>query len=117
MSDVIAQIEGRIGCITLNRPKALNALSLEMVRSLTQALLAWRDNPQVLAVAVRGTGKEGPFGAFCAGGDIRFFHQAAKVRAVLSSPERLLGRRWVLAVHQIALLGVLLDVPRALSVG
>lgn len=76
MSDVIAQIEGRIGCITLNRPKALNALSLEMVRSLTQALLAWRDNPQVLAVAVRGTGKEGPFGAFCAGGDIRFFHQA-----------------------------------------
>ena len=35
MSDVIAQIEGRIGCITLNRPKALNALSLDMVRALT----------------------------------------------------------------------------------
>lgn len=77
MSDVIAQIEGRIGCITLNRPKALNALSLGMVRALTQALLDWQDNPQVLAVAVRGTGKEGAFGAFCAGGDIRFFHQAA----------------------------------------
>ena len=56
MSDVIAQIEGRIGCITLNRPKALNALSLEMVRALTQALSAWQDDPQVLAVAVRGTG-------------------------------------------------------------
>ncbi len=77
MSDVIAQIEGRIGCITLNRPKALNALSLEMVRVLTRALLDWQANPQVLAVAVRGTGKEGTFGAFCAGGDIRFFHQAA----------------------------------------
>ena len=77
MSDVIAQIEGRIGCITLNRPKALNALSLDMVRSITQALLDWKVNSQVLAVAVRGTGKEGPFGAFCAGGDIRFFHQAA----------------------------------------
>jgi enoyl-CoA hydratase/carnithine racemase len=77
MSDVIAQIEGRIGCITLNRPKALNALSLDMVRQITSALLAWKNNPQVLAVAVRGTGKEGPFGAFCAGGDIRFFHQAA----------------------------------------
>ncbi len=77
MSDVIAQIEGRIGCITLNRPKALNALSLGMVRALTRALLDWQANPQVLAVAVRGTGKEGPFGAFCAGGDIRFFHQAA----------------------------------------
>lgn len=77
MSDVLVTVEGRIGCITLNRPKALNALSLDMVRSLTKALLAWQDDPQVLAVAVRGTGKEGPFGAFCAGGDIRFFHQAA----------------------------------------
>jgi enoyl-CoA hydratase/carnithine racemase len=77
MTEVIAQIEGRIGCITLNRPKALNALSLGMVRALTRALLDWQSNPQVLAVAVRGTGKEGPFGAFCAGGDIRFFHQAA----------------------------------------
>jgi enoyl-CoA hydratase/carnithine racemase len=77
MTEVIAQIEGRIGTITLNRPKALNALSLDMVRALTRALLDWQANPQVLAVAVRGTGKEGPFGAFCAGGDIRFFHQAA----------------------------------------
>ena len=77
MSDVIAQIQGRIGCLTLNRPKALNALTLDMVRALTHTLRDWQDNPQVLAVAVRGTGKEGPFGAFCAGGDIRFFHQAA----------------------------------------
>lgn len=77
MSDVITQVEGRIGCITLNRPKALNALSLDMVRHITAALLAWQNDPQVLAVAVRGMGKEGAFGAFCAGGDIRFFHQAA----------------------------------------
>ena len=77
MTEVIAQIEGRIGTITLNRPKALNALSLDMVRALTQALLDWQANPQVLAVVVRGMGKEGPFGSFCAGGDIRFFHQAA----------------------------------------
>ena len=74
---VIAEIRGRVGCITLNRPKALNALTLAMIRSITDALIAWRDNPMVLAVAVRGTGREGPFGAFCAGGDIRFFHQAA----------------------------------------
>ncbi|MEN9889125.1 MAG: putative enoyl-CoA hydratase echA8 [Pseudomonadota bacterium] len=77
MSEVIAEVQGHIGCITLNRPKALNALSLPMVRALTEALRRWQDDPQVLAVAVRGTGKEGPFGAFCAGGDIRFFHQAA----------------------------------------
>ena len=74
---VVAEVQGRVGCITLNRPKALNALSLSMVRELAGALLAWRDDPAVLAVAIRGTGKEGPFGAFCAGGDIRFFHQAA----------------------------------------
>ncbi|MGC4365639.1 enoyl-CoA hydratase/isomerase family protein [Hydrogenophaga sp. R2] len=74
---VVAEVQGRVGCITLNRPKALNALSLSMVRDLAGALLAWRDDPAVLAVAIRGTGKEGPFGQFCAGGDIRFFHQAA----------------------------------------
>lgn len=66
-----------VGLITLSRPKALNALSLPMIRALSQALLAWRDDPQVHAVAVRGSNKAGPFGAFCAGGDIRFFHQAA----------------------------------------
>lgn len=76
-SHVVADIQGRVACLTLNRPKALNALSLQMIRDITTALLAWRDDPAVLAVAVRGMGKEGPFGTFCAGGDIRFFHQAA----------------------------------------
>ena len=47
---VIADIRGRVGCITLNRPKALNALSLGMIRDVTAALLAWRDDPQVLAL-------------------------------------------------------------------
>lgn len=76
-SHVVAEIRGRIGCLTLNRPRALNALSLGMIRDITRALLSWRDDPHVLAIVVRGQGKEGPFGAFCAGGDIRFFHQAA----------------------------------------
>lgn len=71
------EVRGRVGCITLNRPKALNALSLPMIRSLTAVLRGWRDEDRVLAVAIRGMGKEGPFGAFCAGGDIRFFHEAA----------------------------------------
>jgi len=74
---VLTELRGRVGCITLNRPKALNALSLAMIRDLTAALRRWRDDPLVLAVAIRGMGKEGPFGAFCAGGDIRFFHEAA----------------------------------------
>jgi enoyl-CoA hydratase/carnithine racemase len=67
---VISEVVGRVGCITLNRPKALNALSLEMIRLLTQSLIEFQANPQVLAVLVRGQGKEEPFGHFCAGGDI-----------------------------------------------
>ncbi len=75
--EVGTEIAGSTGLITLNRPRALNALSLQMVRDLTATLLAWRDDSSIGAVAIRGMGKEGPFGAFCAGGDIRFFHQAA----------------------------------------
>ena len=82
--DVLVERRGNAGLITLNRPKALNALSLPMVRELLGILRAWRDDPEVLVVAIRGTNKVGRpgtpdslFGGFCAGGDIRFFHQAA----------------------------------------
>lgn len=75
--DVLTERRGRFGLVTLNRPKALNALSLEMVRALTATLRDWADDDRIDAVALRGMGREGPFGAFCAGGDIRFFHQAA----------------------------------------
>ena len=76
-SEVLSEVRGQVGFITLNRPRALNALSLGMVRDLMGILLAWKDDARVLAVAIRGSNKEGPFGAFCAGGDIRFFHRAA----------------------------------------
>lgn len=81
--EVLLERRGNAGLITLNRPKALNALSLPMIRDLSAALLAWRDDPAVHVVAIRGTNKKGQpgtpeslFGGFCAGGDIRFFHQA-----------------------------------------
>ena len=77
--EVLSEVRGRMGMITLNRPKALNALSLGMVRELLATLLAWQKDDAVLAVAIRGNGKEGPFGAFCAGGDIRFLHGAGSV--------------------------------------
>ncbi len=76
VSEVTSEVRGQMGFITLNRPRALNALSLGMVRDLMGTLLAWQDDEEILAVAIRGTNKEGPFGAFCAGGDIRFLHQA-----------------------------------------
>lgn len=77
MGEISSEVRAGIGLVTLNRPKALNALSLPMIRALWAILSAWRDDPSVHAVAIRGMGREGPFGAFCAGGDIRFFHQAA----------------------------------------
>lgn len=75
-TDVLTEVRGQVGFITLNRPKAINALSLGMVRDLLAQLLAWKDDPNVLAVAIRGSSKDGVFGHFCAGGDIRFLHQA-----------------------------------------
>jgi enoyl-CoA hydratase/carnithine racemase len=74
---VLARRQGPLGLITLNRAAALNALSLGMVRDLTTVLLQWREDPAVKAVLVQGAGREGKPPAFCAGGDIRFFHQAA----------------------------------------
>ena len=70
MSDnptLIARRQGRIGRITLNRPKALNALDLSMVRAIAAAVGPWRDDPSIHAVVLEAS--EGR--AFCAGGDIR----------------------------------------------
>jgi enoyl-CoA hydratase/carnithine racemase len=72
-------VHGSVGMITLARPQALNALNLPMIRELTRLLNAWQHDDRIAAVAIRGSNKTGPFGAFCAGGDIRFFHQAAWV--------------------------------------
>jgi enoyl-CoA hydratase len=74
---VLARVNGCLGLITLNRPQALNALSLAMIRDITALLKAWAAEPEIQAVVILGAGREGKAPAFCAGGDIRFFHQAA----------------------------------------
>ena len=43
--EVIVRIEGRVGRLTLNRPQALHALTTNMIRLLTEALVAWRSDP------------------------------------------------------------------------
>ena len=68
---VIARRDGRIGRILLNRPKALNAIDLPMIRACAHALEGWRDDPHVHAVVIEGAGDR----AFCAGGDIRALRQ------------------------------------------
>ncbi len=60
-------IEGRLGVIALNRPEAINALSLSMIEGITAQLAAWRDDSRVRAVLLEGRGPKG----FCAGGDVR----------------------------------------------
>jgi enoyl-CoA hydratase len=68
---VIARRDGRIGRIMLNRPKALNAIDLPMIRACSRALDGWREDPHVHAVVIEGAGDR----AFCAGGDIRALRQ------------------------------------------
>jgi enoyl-CoA hydratase/carnithine racemase len=74
---ILAEVNGCLGLITLNRPQALNALSLAMIRDMTAVLQHWAVRPEIQAVAVLGAARDGKPPAFCAGGDIRFFHQAA----------------------------------------
>jgi enoyl-CoA hydratase/carnithine racemase len=64
--DVSHSLNGAVGWITLERPQAKNALNREMIDSMTQTLLAWRDDPAVRVVALTGTGT-----AFCAGADLK----------------------------------------------
>ncbi|MEY4425818.1 MAG: hypothetical protein RL535_116, partial [Pseudomonadota bacterium] len=84
IQEVRCEVRGFTGYISLNRPKALNALSLPMIRALMTQLRAWKDDAQIKQVAIRGMSKqtaeglEVPFGNFSAGGDIRFFHQAVQ---------------------------------------
>ncbi|HUN42490.1 MAG TPA: enoyl-CoA hydratase/isomerase family protein [Acetobacteraceae bacterium] len=66
LQSVIARRDGRAGRIVLNRPRALNALDLEMIRALTHALAGWQDDPHVHVVVIEAAGER----AFCAGGDI-----------------------------------------------
>src|SRR5947209_3770286 len=64
---VLARVEGRLGHITLDRPERINALSLSMVRRVSDALITWAQYPGVDLVLIDGNGPRG----LCAGGDIR----------------------------------------------
>ncbi|MFT4214294.1 MAG: enoyl-CoA hydratase/isomerase family protein [Microbacterium sp.] len=64
---VLASVHHDVGHLTLNRPRVINALDLDMIHRLTAALEAWRDDPAVATVILDGAGERG----FCAGGDVR----------------------------------------------
>lgn len=66
-AELLLARRGGVAFATLNRPESLNALTLGMIRAYAAALAAWRDDPGVAVVVLRGAGGR----AFCAGGDIR----------------------------------------------
>jgi enoyl-CoA hydratase len=69
--EILCERRGCAGLITLNRPQALNALTLTMVREMRRALDSWEQDPAVTRVVVTGAGEK----AFCAGGDIRRIYE------------------------------------------
>ena len=71
--DILAQVEGKAGRISLNRPAALHALNIGMVHDMTTQLLTWRSDRQVACVMIDHSEGRG----FCAGGDIRFLQESA----------------------------------------
>jgi len=88
--DVVVRAHGALRRITLNRPQALNAITLDMVATMTTLLRAWADDPAVGAVLLDGAGGR----ALAAGGDIRALYDAAK-----SGDKKLPEKFWATEYH------------------
>lgn len=71
--EVLFEQRGRLGLITLNRPRAINALNHAMVRAMADALTRWADDDAIETVAITGAGERG----MCAGGDIVSLYEDA----------------------------------------
>src|SRR5262245_32896048 len=72
--ELVVATEGGLGVIRLNRPKALNALTLEMVRQMSAALDRFETDPAVGTILLEGAGERG----LCAGGDIRGLYESIR---------------------------------------
>ncbi|KAI0207420.1 3-hydroxyisobutyryl-CoA hydrolase, mitochondrial [Lamellibrachia satsuma] len=110
--DVLLERVNNKGVITLNRPKALNALDLSMVRKIYQQLKLWEDNHAISLVIIKGAGDK----AFCAGGDIRavtesgkagtsLCHDFFKEEYILNNAIGTLGIPWVALIDGITMGG------------
>ncbi|HKD21493.1 MAG TPA: enoyl-CoA hydratase/isomerase family protein [Rhizomicrobium sp.] len=73
-AEVLFERRGAVGLITLNRPKALNALTHGMCIAMKSQLDAWKEDDKVGCIVIRGNGDR----AFCAGGDIRSLYELGK---------------------------------------
>ena len=73
-SEILFEIKDGLGLITLNRPKALNALTHGMILELERVIPGWEKDPAVKAVVLRGAGDR----AFCAGGDVTNLYRESR---------------------------------------
>lgn len=76
MDEILFEAKGGVGLVTLNRPQALNALTLAMVRALDARLCGWAEDKAIRCVVIRGAGDR----AFCAGGDIRALYDSGRTK-------------------------------------
>ena len=76
--DIRIEQRGGLVIVTLNRPRALNALSFDMCRALHDGLARWQADPAVGAVLIKGAGER----AFCAGGDLRWLYEVLTAQGV-----------------------------------
>jgi enoyl-CoA hydratase/carnithine racemase len=74
LSELLAEVRNGVATVTLNRPEALNALTLGMLKSLSARLDDWEKDGRVRMVVLRGAGEK----AFCAGGDLRALYDSFK---------------------------------------
>ena len=77
--DLIARREGFAGIIRLNRPKTINAVTLDMFRDIDKALGTFEADPSVSVVVLEGSGERG----LCAGGDIRALYKSSQMNGDL----------------------------------
>lgn len=92
-NEILFDVRDGIGHILMNRPKALNALNLPMVRALDATLKRWESDNAVQAILIQGEGEK----AFCAGGDVRVLHdhrdEVGGIKADFFREEYILNRR------------------------
>lgn len=90
-ADLIVRREGAVGFLSLNRPKAIHALTVEMDHAMTEALLGWCDDPEIKVVILDHAEGRG----FCAGGDVTLVRNSA----LTDGGER--GRRFFFEEYQL----------------
>ncbi|HET9876216.1 MAG TPA: enoyl-CoA hydratase/isomerase family protein [Mycobacterium sp.] len=76
--EILSRVDGGVGLLTLNRPKAINSLNQQMVTAMSAVLADWERDPGVRAVVLAGAGDRG----LCAGGDVVAIYHSAKADGV-----------------------------------